>query len=326
MKVACVGLGPIGQRAARLALEKNSLEVVAAVDPHPEKSGRDLGELLGLSACGVKVSAQADYEAWKPDVILHCTSSFLPNIEAQIREAAAAGVNVVSSAEELLVPDLQHPELAAEIDRVAREGQVTVVGTGVNPGFAMDFLAIVASAVCVRVDAVHCRRVVDAGTRRLPLQRKVGAGLSAEEFDEKARTGRFGHIGIRESVALIARGLGLKVDRVEQTLEPVVARERFQTKFLTVEAGQVAGIRNLGFGWSGDRQTVILDLTMAVGSENPVDEIKLEGEPALTLLFPGGIPGDTATAAILVNTLHQTVAAQPGLKTILELAPPRLAR
>jgi 4-hydroxy-tetrahydrodipicolinate reductase len=173
---------------------------------------------------------------------------------------------------------------------------------------------------------VRCRRVLDAGTRRLPLQQKVGASLTVEEFRAKEAAGGFGHIGMEESVVLLARALGFELDKVEQTLAPVVADREHRTQFLTVAPGNVTGIRNLGYGWKGEERVIELDLTMAVGAENPRDEIALDADPPLKLVFEGGIPGDQATAAILVNNLHGVVAARPGLLTVLDLPTPRCAR
>lgn len=328
LRVVSVGLGPIGLAAAELALNKQTIELVGAVDPAPDKAGQDLGQLLGREALGVEVLGDAAeaYKRWKPDAILHCTSSFFPRVFPQLLEAAEHGVNVVTSAEELLVPDYRHPELAAKVEAAAQRGGATILGTGVNPGFAMDFVASVASACCYEVSSAHCLRLVDAGTRRLPLQRKVGAGLTVEEFEARRAAGGFGHIGMEESVVLLGRALGFQLDKVEQTLEPVVAPQNFTTPFLEVTAGQVAGIRNIGSGWNGEELLVRLDLTMAVGTEGPKDQITLESAPPITLTFEGGIAGDQATAAILVNSLHQVAEAPPGLLTVLDLPAPRLAR
>lgn len=328
LRVVSVGLGPIGLAAAKLALTKSSIQLVGAVDPDPEKVGEDLGELMGQAANQIIVEADAAacYSRLKPDAIIHCTSSFIPRVLEQLETAVKAGVNVVSSTEELLLPDHRHPELAARLHQAALDGGATILGTGVNPGFAMDFLAVVASAVCFEVEAVSCTRVLDAGTRRLPLQRKVGASLSVEEFKAKEAAGGFGHIGMEESVALVGQALGFDLDRIEQTLEPVIASTTHQTPYLTVQPGQVTGIRNIGQGWRGDNCLVNLDLTMAVGAPNPRDEILLASHPPMHLVVQGGIAGDQATAAILINSLHQTVDALPGLKTVLQLPPPRLAR
>ena len=185
---------------------------------------------------------------------------------------------------------------------------------------------MVGSGVVHRVDSVRCVRVVDAGTRRLPLQRKVGASLTPEQFAEQEKTGRFGHIGMRESVALVGRALGFELDEIEQTLAPVIAEREHTTPHLTVPAGAVAGIHNVGIGRCRGETLVELDLSMYVGAAEPRDEVNLRGEPDLQLVFPGGVPGDPATAAVLVNSIPQVVAAAPGLATILDLPPPRVVR
>jgi 2,4-diaminopentanoate dehydrogenase len=329
LRVVSFGLGPIGLAAARLALQKTSIQLVGAIDIDAGKIGRDLGELLELGKkTGVVVEGDAEkaLRRLQPDVMLHCTSSFMPMVKDQLLLAARCGVDVVSSTEELLVPEFQHAGLAQELDAAAKAGGVSLLGTGVNPGYAMDFIAVVASAVTFDVQAVKCTRVVDAGTRRLPLQKKVGAGLTRSEFQQQMATGRFGHIGMRESVALLAKALAFKLDKIEQTVEPVIAAEDHKTAFLTVKEGQVAGIRNHGYGYIGKRPVLHLDLSMYVGAPDPRDEVMLESTPPIHLKFHGGIAGDQATAAILVNNLHGIVAAQPGLRTVLDVAPPRLCR
>jgi hypothetical protein len=329
IRVVSFGLGPIGLSAARLALEKTSLELVGAIDVDPAKVGKDLGDLLELGrSTGIVVEGNAEQalERLQPDAMLHCTSSFLPMVKDQLLLAARFGVDVVSSTEELLLPDFQNPALAGEIDAAAKAGGASILGTGVNPGFAMDFVAVIASAVTFSVQAVKCVRIVDAATRRLPLQRKVGAGLSKSEFKQQMETGKFGHIGMRESVALLARALDFKVEKIEHTVEPVLAAEDHKTPFLTVKEGQVAGIRNHGYGYIGKRTVLHLDLSMYVGAPDPRDEIVLDSTPPVHLKFVGGIAGDQATAAILVNSVHGVVGAQPGLRTVLDTAPPRLCR
>ena len=200
LRVVSYGLGPIGLAAASLLLEKRSLQLVGAVDVAPDKAGRELAELLERSEpTGVVVEPDAEtaLDRLRPDVVVHCTSSFLPDVKEQLLACVRRGASVVSSTEELLVADHQHPELAAELDAAAIEGGASIVGAGVNPGFSMDYLAVVASAAARDVSGVRCVRVVDAATRREPLQRKVGAGLSKAEFHRQLDAGRFGHVGMR---------------------------------------------------------------------------------------------------------------------------------
>jgi 4-hydroxy-tetrahydrodipicolinate reductase len=324
--VLAVGLGPIGRAAAEVALGKASIELVGAVEADPAKQGRDLAELLGLrERSGIVVEGDLDaaIESLSPQAALLCTSSFLPEVQHDVRRLARAGVHVVSPCEEMLVPDFQHPQLAADLDLAARRGGATVVGTGVNPGFVLDFLPIVLSGACRSVRRIRGCRVVDAASRREPLQRKVGAGLTEVEFSERLRGGRMGHQGMRESVALLDRALGLGLDSITQTVEPVLAERRIVTDYFTVEPGQVAGVKNIGLGRRGGETVVELELRMFVGAPRPRDEVEIEGEPPLRLVIEGGVAGDVATAAILVNTVPRAAEARPGLLTILDLAPSR---
>lgn len=328
LRVVAIGLGPIGRAAAAFALSRRSMEVVGAVDVDPGKIGRDLGELLSLGyPLGVKVEGDglACLDHVRPDAVLLCTASSLPEVREPILWAAAVGADVVSSCEQLLLPDLRNAELAAELRSVALEAGITVLGTGVNPGFVLDFLPVIVSAACRRVDSVRALRVVDAADRREPLQRKVGIGLDFEEFHRLKGEGRLGHVGMLESVALVGRALHLDLDEHLQTVEPVIAEEDLELPSGSLVKGQVAGIRNVGQGKKDGEVKVQLELQMYAGAREPRDVLRIEGEPPIHLQFVGGVPGDAATAAILVNSLHQVAKAPPGLKTVLDIPPPRLS-
>lgn len=315
-----VGLGPIGAAIARLALTKPWLTVAGAVDIDPDLVGQDLGAVLGQEPIGVRVvETIGEALASTPTVVVHCTGSFLVEVQGQIEECLRAGVNVVSTCEELAFPYCRHPKRSRTLDALARAHGVTVLATGVNPGFAMDTLPLLLTAACRTVEHVHVTRVLDAGQRRRPFQVKVGAGLSVAEFDAKVQSGRFGHIGLRESLEMVAASLGWPIDRVEDRLEPVVATRDHATAFLEVRAGRVAGIRQCMVGFAGDRERIRLDLEMSVGAANPRDEVRLEGGPPLQMVVPGGFHGDIVTAAVVVNAIPRVVAARPGLLTMRDL-------
>lgn len=316
------GIGAIGAEIVRLAAQRPEIEIVGAVDADPDKAGHDLSHVAGLKKhLGLTVSGDASkvLSSTSADAVLHSTGSHLDQILPQLQAAVRAGKNVLSTCEELSYPWERHPRLSAELDREAKERGVTVVGTGVNPGFVMDSLVLVLASACQRVSQVTIWRVVDVGTRRVQLQRKVGAGLDAQEFGQVS-----GHIGLRESACLIADRLSWGHEGLEESLEPVISPADRRTPHLAVKRGQVAGVHQVVSLRRGGREVLRLDLTMAVGAERPRDEIQIEGTPPLHVVIDRGIQGDLATVAIVVNAVPALVAAPPGLLTMadLPLAPP----
>ena len=320
LRVVQFGLGPIGQACARLALARPGLEVVGALDLHPDRVGHDLGEVLGTGASGVIVRSDAPeaLQELKPDVVLHTTLSFLDKIEGQVRTCIEAGAHVVSSSEELFWPFARDAAFSRRIDEAARASGVAVVGTGVNPGFVMDLLPVVLSGVCARVDRVDITRSVDAGRRRGPLQKKVGAGLSPAAFREREAAGGFGHIGMTESARALAAGLGWHGATVSETFGPHLATADHQTDHATVASGDVAGIHQTAEVRVGGETRATLTLTMAVGAKDE-DRVSIQGDPPLEVVVEGGTFGDTATVAALVNAAPRVAAARPGPRTVLDL-------
>ncbi|MCZ7567500.1 MAG: hypothetical protein M5U01_02760 [Ardenticatenaceae bacterium] len=314
------GLGPIGRQIGRLASERDDLRLVGGVDINPDLEGRDLGRVLGLEAAlGIPVVRDlAALEAPAGAVALHATGSALARVTGQFSALLSGGFNVVSTCEELAYPFFHQPARARELDALARAHDVTLVGTGINPGFAMDTLPLVLTAVSRRVDSVRVERRVAAGLRREPLQRKIGAGLSREAFEAGVAAGTIRHVGLPESVAAIAAGLRWSLDRIAEQIEPVIAAERISTAYLTVEPGQVAGVHQVARGWEQARERVVLELTMAVSVPTAVDRTTISGDPDLTMTLEG-IHGDTATAAIVLNAVAPVVVARPGLLTMTDL-------
>ena len=320
LRVVQFGLGPIGQACARLALGRSDLHLVGALDLDPARVGRDLGEVLGVGTTRVTVrdDAEAALAELRPDVVLHTTASFLDKIEGQLRTCIAAGAHVVSSSEELFWPFARDEAFSRRINAAAQEAGVAVVGTGVNPGFVMDLLPVVLGGVCARVDRVDVSRSVDAGRRRGPLQKKVGAGLSPEAFGEREAAGGFGHIGMVESARALAAGLGWEGAEVSETFGPHLATADHQTDHATVASGDVAGIHQTAEVRVGGEVRATLTLTMAVGAEDE-DRVSIAGDPPLEVVVEGGTFGDTATVAAVVNAVPRVAAARPGLRTVLDL-------
>jgi hypothetical protein len=315
------GLGSIGSGIARLAAQRANLEIVGGIDVDEQKVGRDIGEVIGLDQpLGLLVSSNPAAVLSHPeaDVVLHSTGSYLEQVRSQLVEVIEAGLNVVSTCEELAYPWAQYPALAEELDKLARKHAVTVLGTGVNPGFAQDAVAIAASGVCQDVKHIAVTRTVEAGERRLQLQQKVGAGLTVAEFEEKAKKREIRHVGLEESLTMVAHALGWQLGKVEETIEPVVAEEPVKSQFVEVEKGQVSGVHQVARGFKDGQELIVLHLYMHLGAENPGDSVVIEGTPDIELTIKG-IHGDLATAAMAVNAVPKVVSAPPGLVTMKDL-------
>jgi 4-hydroxy-tetrahydrodipicolinate reductase len=316
-----MGLGFIGQEIARAAQASEELTLVGAVDTNPQLLGKGLGEVLGIPALKLKISdsIQKAVGGRRKALLLHATGSRLPQVMDQLLAAIKAGMSVVSTCEELSFPYLKYPELAEKLDRAAQRAGVSVLGTGVNPGFVCDRLVATLGQVCGNVSSVQVSRTVDARTRREALQRKVGAGMTEEEFAELAERDAIGHVGLIESAALCAVGLGMDCDDFEEELLPVIAEEDIPGAAFAVKQGRVAGIFQTAVGLEDGQERVRLELTIAVGAENPSDRVVLAADPRVEMEIKGGVAGDKATANTLVNAAARAVKAEPGLLTPLEL-------
>jgi hypothetical protein len=319
--VVVMGLGFIGQEIARATLASPELRLVGAIDANPQLVGRPLSEVLGGASTALKVTDDvgAAVGRGRRPVVLHATGSRLPQVMEQLLGAAKAGACVVSTCEELAFPYLKHPELAAQLEKAAVRAGVSIVGSGVNPGFVLDRLIATAGQVCGPVRHVRAERWVDARTRREALQRKIGVGLTEEEFDALAEQEQIGHVGLLESAALCALGLGIDCDDFEEEMVPVVAEEDISGAAFPVRKGRVAGIHQTAIGLEDGQERVRLELTIAAGVDDPADRVTLEADPPLSLEIKGGVAGDRATANLLVNAAARVSAAEPGLLTVLEL-------
>jgi len=316
------GIGPIGASIVRLMREKSAIEICGAIDNDPSKAGQDLGEVVGAADApwGVKISADPkEVLEQAADVVIHSTSSSLPKVMDQLLACLEAESCIVSTCEELSYPYRTYPELAAKLDAAAKDWGVALIGTGVNPGFVMDKLVVTLAAVSQRIEHARALRIVDASQRRLPLQRKIGAGMSVYEFHQKVAAGVIKHVGLPESVAMIADSLNLQVDEITETIEPVVAQEEVHTDFLTVDVGQAAGVHQIARGLAGGKELIYLELQMYVGAKEPADSVELEGHPNISLVIPGGTHGDIATASVVVNSIPVILDAPAGLRTSRDL-------
>lgn len=326
IRVLHVGLGPIGVGVVRQCASRKGFKIVGAVDLDPAKIGKDLGEVADLGRrLKIKVEGKlgAAVKAGKPDVVVLCTDSSLARVAEQVADVLAYKLPIVSTTEELAYPWFSNKRLARKIDALARKAKVAVLGTGVNPGFTMDALPITLTGVCERVDTIRVERIQDASIRRLPFQQKIGAGLTPEEFAEKVKGGSVRHVGLTESVAMIADAMGWKLETITDVIGPRIARKPTKSQFLQVKTGQVAGIVQTGTGYDKKGQALItLHMEAYLGAPESYDAVIVKGVPDLHMKIAGGVHGDIATASITVNSIPKVLTAPAGLQTMRSMVIP----
>jgi 4-hydroxy-tetrahydrodipicolinate reductase len=327
IKAISYGVGVVGGYIAKFLLEKEGIHIVGAIDVAKDKVGKDLGEVLGLERrIGIKISDNLDstLSKAKADIAVHATSSFLKDTYPQIASILEHGVNVISTCEELSYPYVSDPKLAEKLDAIAKKHDVTVLGTGINPGFLMDTLVITLTAPCERIDKIEVTRVMNAATRRLPFQKKIGAGLTVEEFQQKIRNKQItGHVGLEQSIAMIASALAWNLDKVVvESVEPVIAKKLVESKDIRVNAGKVAGLKQKAKGIMKNRETIVLDFQAYLGAEEEYDAIKIKGMPDIRQKIQPCVHGDIGTIAMVVNAIPKVINAPPGLLTMKDLPVP----
>lgn len=325
IRVLHVGLGPIGAGVVRQVAERKGFRIVGAADIDPAKAGRDLGEVAGVGrALRVKVSGDVKktIKTAKPDVVVLCTSSSLKKVLPQMEEILKLKVPIVSTTEELAYPTKGNMKYARAIHQLARKSKVAVLGTGVNPGFTMDALPIALTGVCEWVESVRVDRVQDARIRRLPFQQKIGAGLTREQFQKKVDDGSVRHVGLAESISMIADALGWKLDRITDEIQPKMATATVSSEFLAVDPGYVCGIIQDGLGFRTGTPVITLHMEAYLGAPESFDAVEIVGSPHLKMKLDGGVHGDIATASIVVNSLPKILEVAPGLHTMRDMPLP----
>jgi 4-hydroxy-tetrahydrodipicolinate reductase len=328
INVIIYGCGVMGRKAAQALLDKKSFKIVGAVDIDPELVGKDLGEILDKpETMGVTIEKDAEvlFSKVKAHAVVHTTTSHLKSVFSQVAQCLKAGLNVISTCEELSYPWKRNPELARELDNLAKEMGVTVVGTGINPGYLMDTLPLFLSGPCLKVNSIKVTRMMNSAKRRVPFQAKVGTGLTQEEFKQKIEDKVItGHVGLLESINMIASGLGWELDEaVELPPQPVIDEKAIETAMGTVKPGDVIGLTSIAYGKKDGKEIIALEFCANAAVEEEYDEIIIQGEPNIHQKIIGGVHGDIGTVAVTINTIPGTIEAPAGLKVMKDLPPPK---
>lgn len=329
IKVAVWGTGMMGQGLLGYVLDRpNQIELVGVIDRHPEKHGRTVGEVTGRES---DIVVTADFEsvlATRPDVVCILTASNLSEIADQVEASVRAGANVIGIAETLAYPWASDPEWAERFDALAIEHGVSILGTGINPGFVLDALPIALSSVCLRIDRIEASRINDLSPFGPTVMESQGVGTTIEQFERGVADGSIvGHIGFPESINLIAHAFGWKIDRIEETRAPIITSVARETPAVKVAPGDVCGCRHIGWGYSGDELKIELvhpqQIRPEAEGQETGDYIKIFGDPDIVMSNQPEIPGGKGTYASVGNYLPLMAGARPGIVTIVDMPLPR---
>jgi hypothetical protein len=329
IKVAVWGTGMMGQGLLGYILDRpKDIDLVGVIVTNPAKDGKTVGELLGRP-CDVRMTTDSgSVLAGKPDVVCICTQSNLHEITGQVEPSVRAGANVLCIAERLAFPWASDPAWAERLDAIAKEHGVSILGTGVNPGFVLDALIVMWSSACLRIDRIEAARVNDLSPFGPTVMASQGVGTTVEQFEAGVADGTIvGHIGFQESIGLIARALGWTIDEIVETREPIVSTVERSTPHVHVAPGQVCGCRHIGKGYSGGQLRIELVHPQQIHPEmegvGTGDYVKIIGDPNVNMTNAPEMPGGKGTYASTGNYIPLIVDAPAGMLTVVDMPLPR---
>ena len=330
IRVLILGTGQMGSGIARLVLEKPGLQLIGAYGRRAERAGMDIGRAIGLDRdlgipLGVELSSLI--EQTQPHVAIQATCSRLDDAKEEITMLIEHGVNVISIAEEMAYPAANSPSLAKALHQMAIKHDVSLLGTGINPGFVLDLLVITLSGVCSEVQAITAKRVNDLSPYGPTVLASQGVGLTPEAFEKGLKDGTVvGHIGFVESLHMIAAALGWEIDHIEQIREPIVSQIRRQTPFIDIDPGQVAGCLHTASAYRQGKPFITLihpqQIDPYLGGLETGDTIEITGTPNVKFTGSPEIPGGQGTAALAVNMIPRILNATAGLYSMVDLPVP----
>lgn len=333
VKVITWGLGAMGSGIAKMILNKKGMRIVDAIDADPNKAGKKLFEVIGVEPNEyndiiVKKGPEDAIKEEVADIAIIATSSFCRTVFPMIKLSVEAKMNVITTAEEMSYPKTSDPELAEAMDKLAKQNGVAVLGTGINPGFIMDFSPIILTGVCEDIEYIKISRINDLSPFGKSVMDEMGVGLDPEDFEKKAKDGEIvGHVGFLQSFGMFEEALGIKFTKVTQKIEPIVTKVPRSTNIVSIKPGEVAGCKQTGYAYIGDKVFIEMIHPQQICPErenvDTGDFIDIKGKPTIKLHIKPEIPGGIGTIAICVNMVPHVLNASPGLKTMLDLPVPK---
>lgn len=333
VRVILWGLGAMGSGIARMLLSKKGFTITGVLEIDPTKVGKRLYEVLEMEPTADNQTVISN----KPEKIIKknaaeiaiiSTSSLVKQVFPLIKMIVNAGIHVITTAEEMAYPKAANPDLTAEIDSLAKTNNVTILGTGINPGFIMDYLVIALTGVCEEITSLKISQINNLAPFGKKVMKEQGIGLKPEEFYNRVKDRTIeGHVGFLQSFGMFEEALQIKLNNIEQKKEPIVTNVPRTTKLVSVKPGEVVGCKQQGFGYKNDHLFIKMEHPQQINPEaeniETGDYILFEGVPNITLQIKPEIPGGIGTIALGVNMIPHVLNASPGLKTMLDLPVPR---
>jgi 4-hydroxy-tetrahydrodipicolinate reductase len=321
LRLLHIGLGPLGIRFLDDYAQRRVARPVGVIDISPQLAGQPLRTLVKRSPFNLRILPSLEaFDDWDSvDCAVVTTASDLRACADTFRALLSRGKAVISTCEELTWPFLRHPALSRELHALALAHGGRLLGTGVNPGYLMDALPVFATTVCRSVKTIEIHRIQDATTRRIPFQKKIGATLDFRDFKQGIKAGWLRHVGLGESLHFVAAAMGWRIDRWNETIEPVRAPRAMRCGLGPIPKGCAAGVRQVASGYSGGKRVLRFIFQAAIGQKDPHDRVIVAGDPPLDLTFKGGVHGDIATSSITINAIPSLLAAPPGLHTMMSV-------
>lgn len=324
INVVLYGVGHIGAKIAEMLYERPCYNICGAIDIAPDKIGRDLTEIAGITnkrSVIIEDDITKVLQNHNIDVVILTTTSFMEKITLQIKEILSFGINILSTCEELSYPWITFPAIAKEIDAIAKEKRVSVLSTGINPGFLMDFLPMVMTGICRNIKHISIERIQNAANRRTSFQQKVGIGLTLKEFERKVQEGRLRHIGLTESMHMLSDRIGWQLEKTEDVIEPIIARNRININDVSIEKGMTLGVKQIGKGFSQGKEMLSLLFIASADIDQAYDRINIKGIPDIDTTIKDGVNGDIGACAMITNAIPTLLKAAPGLRTMADVEP-----
>lgn len=306
LKVIIYGMGAVGQQIVKCLDTKPGIEVVGAIDLR--HVGEDIGELSGLGKkLNVCITDDADklFSETEADVVFHLTTTTVADCVEQLRKPISEGIQILTSAEEMVSPFYYNKEGAEEIDALAKKHNVSVLGSGLWPTYMDVYIPVALSGGCREVERIEYRRHSDfsayIGSKVLT---KFALDMTKDEYEKALADGQeFGHTGFGGTFQIFADLMGWNLEKVVDKLEPFFD-----------EDGNVISLKHSATGICDGKEKIYNEIWASIQEDWVAeDSYYIKAIPEINVTINGGIKGTVPVANCIVNQLPMLLKSEPGI-------------